>query len=170
MSAASRARAALSRLLTEAPVELKALDRHASELAAFEDALSAEDVERPVAAVVAVDLHAYYTAAETLFERIARLVDDAMPSGDGSHQALVEQMAADIPPLRPAVVSRDTATWLHSLRSFRHFFRHAYSVELDARRLAEHARALAEHHRGFREELDLAITFVRQTREALPEP
>ena len=44
-------------------------------------------------------------------------------------------MCLDAMPLRPAVIDDRAYAALDELRRFRHLFRHAYSVKLDARRL-----------------------------------
>ncbi len=87
-------------------------------------------------ALSAVALHAWYTGLETLFERIARELDGAVPSGERWHRALLSQMTAEIPGVRPAVLDTALATELAALLAFRHFFRHAYAVSLDADRLS----------------------------------
>ena len=40
-------------------------------------------------------------------------------------------MTYEIPGVRPALLSEDSARLLNSLRGFRHFFRHAYSIPLE---------------------------------------
>jgi hypothetical protein len=168
MSAARAARARLSRLLVEASVDLGALDALSAELRAQQAALHEPRPSRPILALASVDLHNYYTALESLFERIARHVDEAVPAGADWHVALVDQMAADLPPVRPAVIDTRQRAWLHELRRFRHFFRHAYAVELDPTRLREHVTALLEAHHDLADALERLLEFVRATREALP--
>ena len=46
-------------------------------------------------------------------------------------------MALDVEGVRPAVLSGATAGALRRLLGFRHFFRHAYAVDLDGARLEE---------------------------------
>jgi len=167
MSASNAVRARLSRLLLEAVEEIGALERISAELSEFHPALGIDPPGRPVLALVAVDLHDYYTAAETLFERIARAVDGSVPSGSESHLELVNQMAAELPPIRPAVLDSDTRRWLHDLRRFRDFFRHAYAVPLDAEHLRAHVDQLIRRDRDFRASLDTFLTFVRASRDAL---
>ena len=167
MTPADPVRARLSRLLAEARVESAALQRIAEEMARYRTDLDAVMPARPVLALVAVDLHDYYTAAEALFERVARPVDGDVPSGLDSHRELLEQMAADVPPVRPAVLSDDQRRWLHELRTFRHFFRHAYSVGLDPARLREHADRLLVRHPGLLEALQRFLAFIEETRDAL---
>jgi len=52
---------------------------------------------------VALNLHAFYSGVERLFELIARHVDRTLPSGDTWHRDLLYQMAGDLPETRPAL-------------------------------------------------------------------
>lgn len=61
-------------------------------------------------------------------------VDGALPTGDTAHQDLLDQMRADIPGLRPAVLDDDLYTALTELKGFRHRVRHSYGFDLDAAR------------------------------------
>ncbi|MCX5643956.1 MAG: hypothetical protein NTZ17_04625 [Phycisphaerae bacterium] len=54
---------------------------------------------------VALNLHGFYGGLERIFERIATVVDGARPSGEHWHQALLRQMAEEMPGVRPAVIS-----------------------------------------------------------------
>ncbi len=93
---------------------------------------------------VAVALHHAYGAVEGAFERICRVIEGSVPEGRDSHQALLESMSLEIAGIRPAVVSMMALGDLRRLLSFRHFFRHAYVVNLDPVRLEEvRSRALA---------------------------
>ncbi len=139
------AKVRVGRLLREARVDLQALGRIEAELADARARLGEQPADRPLQALVAVDLHDLYTAIESLFERIARSIDGEVPAGADWHRGLVYQMAAEIPGLRPALLDDDDVALLDRVRGFRHcfrhFFRHAYGVALDAERLCEHADA-----------------------------
>lgn len=87
----------------------------------------------------AVALHHAYGALEAALARIAR-VFGTEPSGANWHRALLESMVLEVPGIRPAIVSASTLPALRDLLAFRHFFRHAYSVPLDAARLAHLAQ------------------------------
>jgi hypothetical protein len=74
--------------------------------------------------------------------RIAK-VFGTEPSAANWHRSLLETMAMEVPGIRPAIVTAAALPDLRDLLAFRHFFRHAYSVPLDAsRRAALRARAL----------------------------
>lgn len=108
----------------------------------------------PMLSVVAVALHHYYGAAESVFERIARGFEGPPAPGARWHQELLERMALELAGIRPAVVSPGTRTGLRELLGFRHFFRHAYAVALDPQRLRQRAEALLALHRALCAELD----------------
>jgi hypothetical protein len=95
------------------------------------------DGPRSTQAQAAVALHHAYGAIESALARIARLLDDSPPEGPDWHQTLLAAMALDIESVRPAVLSRPALSALRRLLGFRHFFRHAYAVELDGKRLEE---------------------------------
>lgn len=57
---------------------------------------------------VALNLHGFYVGLERLFALIATIVDAAMPQGANWHQMLLRQMAAEVPRIRPAVISEGT--------------------------------------------------------------
>jgi hypothetical protein len=82
----------------------------------------------------AVALHHAYGAVESALARIAR-VFDTQPPGPNWHRALLETMAKEVPGIRPAILSASVLPSMRDLLAFRHFFRHAYSVPLDAGRL-----------------------------------
>ncbi len=52
------------------------------------------------------------------------------------HSALLWRMKMPIEGVRPALLSETSYKLLESLRAFRHVFRHAYSYEIDPKKLA----------------------------------
>lgn len=79
---------------------------------------------------VALNLHAFYSGLERLFELIARHVDGALPSGEAWHRDLLQQMAQDMARVRPAVLRQDSALTLDEFRRFRHLVRSVYTMSL----------------------------------------
>jgi hypothetical protein len=59
-------------------------------------------------------------------------------------------------------------TRLHRLLGFRHSFRHAYDVALDASELRRHADDLRELHPALVGAIERFLAFVQATRDALP--
>lgn len=169
MSSVRATRARLSRYLVEVRGERAALASLAEEIRSYRPALEAAEPDRPILALFASDLHDYYTALETLFERTARVFDGEVPAGAESHRELIDQMAAALPPFRPALLDDGLRVWLHDLRRLRHFVRHAYAVRLSAAELRRHADLLAHHHEGLYCALEAFFALARQTLDALPE-
>jgi len=134
---AEGARAAV--LLAEIRADRAAIDAQSTVL---ERALTSVpwDAEAPTLAVVAVALHHFYSAAESVFERVARAFEGVPERGDRWHRDLLERMAMDLDGIRPGVLRRDTVIALLPVLGFRHFFRHAYAVAFDPARLEGVAR------------------------------
>lgn len=84
-------------------------------------------------------LHHLYTATESIHERVVRLLDGAVPTGERSHHDLLTRVGVEVPGVRPAVLTPTTRARLARLLRFRHFFRHAYRIDL----LAEEVLATA---------------------------
>jgi hypothetical protein len=93
---------------------------------------------------VALNLHGFYAGLERLFEMIAAVVDGHVPRGENWHQVLLEQVAAETPAVRPAVISDKTRWILDEYRGFRHVVRNVYTFRFDpakVRKLVERAPA-----------------------------
>jgi hypothetical protein len=84
----------------------------------------------------AFSLQNFYMGTERIFEEVAKLVDRSLPSGGSSHRALLEQMALEIPNVRPAVILVDTLDRLQEYRGFRHVAIHLYAFELHSDRIS----------------------------------
>ena len=89
---------------------------------------------------VALNLHGFYGGLERLFQRIAAVVDGSVPQGANWHEVLLDQMAAEVPTVRPAVISTDTRDALDEYRGFRHVVRNVYTFKFDPAKV----QALAE--------------------------
>ena len=85
----------------------------------------------------ALNLHGFYAGLERLFVIVAERIDESMPSGANWHQELLQQMSAELPGVRPAVISRTLAADLERFRGFRHVVRNVYAYVLDPRRIGE---------------------------------
>lgn len=80
-------------------------------------------------------VHDFYTGMERIFEKIAPELNGGVPAGSAWHRALLENMALDIPTIRPPVVRRETLRILGEYLRFRHLFRNVYGFELEWERL-----------------------------------
>jgi len=79
----------------------------------------------------ALNLHSFYAGIERILEMIADTVDRTKPSSVNWHQELLRQMTAEIPGVRPAVLSLPTRNALDRYRGFRHVVRNVYTFNLD---------------------------------------
>ncbi|GMV43073.1 MAG: hypothetical protein AMXMBFR64_47890 [Myxococcales bacterium] len=141
MSTADRLRV----LLADLAADQGALEHHAETIRCCLESLPWEP-DAPVLSVVAVALHHWYGAAESAMERVIRSFE-GLPAQDSRwHQRILELSTREIPEVRPAILSPETADGLRDLLAFRHFFRHAYAISLSPVKLAANARALADTH------------------------
>jgi hypothetical protein len=124
----------LQRLRAEIRFDRDAFAQRITELASI-DLLSGSD-RAPQRAQAAVALHHAYGSVESIMVRVARHLEGDVPEGGDWHQALLHSMSLDIEGIRPALFSTGTVGVLRRLLGFRHFFRQAYAVELDAEQLA----------------------------------
>lgn len=102
---------------------------------------------------VALNLHGFYAGIERLFELIARRMDQNIPSGEAWHRDLLRQMAQDLPDIRPAAISQESAIVLDKFRRFRHLVQNIYVINLQADKMAELATALPALWDKLRDEL-----------------
>ena len=84
---------------------------------------------------VSYQLHNLYSTFEDLFKIIAKTFENYINNADRYHIELLKQMTLDIEGIRPALIAKESYNLLDNLRSFRHFFRHAYNYELDKRKI-----------------------------------
>jgi len=158
--------AALAVLLQEVRADREAVERHASTV---REALggAAWTAGSPTLSVVAVAAHHFYGAAQSIFERVARAFEGLPERSDRWHQELLERMALRLEGVRPAVLRRETVGALAPVLGFRHFFRHAYAVSFDPRRMRLAAEDLLAAHALLREDLDaLEATLALAVEEA----
>jgi hypothetical protein len=158
--------AAILVLTQEIGADRESLDRHVS-VARHALATAPWPAESPMLSVVAVALHHYYGAAESIFERVARAFEGAPARSDRWHQELLDRMTFVLEDVRPAVLRRETARALSPVLGFRHFFRHAYAVAFDARRLQLAVEDAVRSHALLSEDLD---AFERTLRAAARPP
>lgn len=96
----------------------------------------------PNRAYVAVALDHAYEAFESFLVRAARGLGLPLPVGDRWHVEILRAFAEEIAGVRPAVVPPEVLDDWEQLLGFRHFFRHAYRVELDPAKLAVNVERL----------------------------
>ncbi len=83
----------------------------------------------------AYQLHNLYCAFEDLFKVIADTFENHIQDESRYHTELLKRMTISIEGVRPSFLSAESYQLLDTLRAFRHFFRHAYTYELDERKV-----------------------------------
>lgn len=95
----------------------------------------------------ALDLHAFYTGIERMFELIASDLDESRPGSPHWHRDLLAQMGLALPDVRPAVVRPETRAALVEYLEFRHVVRNVYTFNLRPDRVAELVNGLQPAYR-----------------------
>jgi hypothetical protein len=151
----------LARLQQSLAVDCEALEARAAEVEELVGHWQRDgNLPRPELVLLAVNLHGWYTALETAFERVARLVDQSVPAGSAWHLELLEQMQLELPGVRPAALAPAAAAKLHELRKFRHFFRNAYALDLQPPLVRLRAEELLEVREPVSRQLTLLLRHV----------
>lgn len=110
----------------------------------------------------ALNLHGFYAGLERLLEIIADGVDQAKPGGAHWHDELLRQMAAEIPGVRPPVLSQETRDRLDRYRGFRHVVRNVYTYNLDPEQIGVLVKQLAPTMARVAQELTAFADFLEQ--------
>ena len=101
----------------------------------------------------------FYTGIESIFRRIALRVDGSLPRGEGWHIELLTLMAQETGK-RPAVIDQGFWEKLKEYLDFRHFFRHAYGVDLEWERMRPLVEGMREVFEGFERRVRLFLERV----------
>jgi hypothetical protein len=145
-------------------VEMKLIERL---LAEFDDLLCRVQQQQPnrveITALASV-LHAFYNGLESIFQFVAKNLDDQIPAGHKWHMDLLNRMACATKH-RPALLSAPTASLLKEYLSFRHFFRHSYTFFLDWNKFSTLALALPSTWQQVKRDLEAFLQTIAPTAE-----
>jgi hypothetical protein len=97
--------AALARLRGEMADDRVAMARRRSDLGEALRRLAHDPSDLAAIALEAWALHGWYTALESLIERVARQLDAEVPAGDRWHRELLAQATVDVLGVRTARLS-----------------------------------------------------------------
>lgn len=84
---------------------------------------------------LAYQFHNLYCAFEDLFKIVAKFFENTIEDESRYHIEPLKRMTLDIEGIRPPLISKELASVLDEFRAFRHFFRHAYSYEIDNKKI-----------------------------------
>ena len=111
---------------------------------------------------VALDLHGFYSNLERIFEFIAINIDKSLPQGTEWHKVLLDQMAKEIPQLRPALISDQTRKTLDEYRAFRHLIRNIYTHQIEPSKMQNLVQNLQQIFKQIRLELMAFARFLEK--------
>jgi hypothetical protein len=111
------------------------------------------------------ELNRLYNVLEKSFERLCEAFENHFEKAGDYHERLIERMSLDLPGIRPRFLPPEFRSPVRELKSFRHFFRHAYDPILRSDRLAELAAAAAGVSTAFPGWVDGFCDAIRATRE-----
>ena len=109
--------------------------------------------DRAYLEAAALYLHSFYSGVEQIFVEIARNVDEDVPAHENWHKVLALQMSAEIPTVRPPVISVETRYCLDEYRAFRHVVRNVYTFNLNPNRITELAAGLPACYEAVQQDL-----------------
>ncbi|MBM3293630.1 MAG: hypothetical protein FJY82_03810 [Candidatus Aminicenantes bacterium] len=114
------------------------LDRQFSEIAKIFGRIDKRKnlEDRVVLESLAYQLHNLYCAFEDVFKIVAGYFEINIEDKRKYHRGLLWRMTVSVEGVRPSLLSSEAFALLDSLRAFRHFFRHAYTYELDPKKVA----------------------------------
>ncbi len=119
---------------------------------------------------VVLNLHGFYRGWERVFRHIADALDGDVPGGQDWHQRLLEQMAGEVPGVRPAVISDWVREALDEFRRFRHVVHHVYTFSVDPLRVARLVERLEEVWPRARAELEALGAYLQQCSNHIDAP
>jgi len=115
---------------------------------------------------LAYQLHNLYNAVEDLLKVVADVFENSLRDLPRWHTELLERMRLEIEGIRPALLSPELYSLLDELRSFRHFFRHAYGRRLREERVLEVLRRAREAHPLLKRDLEHFLNRLGASLEA----
>lgn len=110
----------------------------------------------------ALNLHDFYAGLERIFHQIATIIDGSLPTGREWHRDLLQQMQADLPDLRPPVLSSEVSHAIDEFLRFRHVVRNIYAFQFDPNSLERLAQLMPLVFRQAKAELLAFAEFLEQ--------
>lgn len=111
---------------------------------------------------VALNLHGFYSGLERIFALIAETIDDSLPQGENWHLLLLQQSSKEIRQIRPAVISKDSASRLNEYRGFRHVVRNVYTYHFDPEKVGKLVASLDDLFTQLKAEISAFADFLEQ--------
>lgn len=106
---------------------------------------------------ISYQLHNLYSAFEDLFKIVAKAFENHINDISQYHIELLKRMTLSIKGIRPSLLSKESYILLDNLRAFRHLFRHAYSYEIDKRKIKMVLDDAAELKKIYRNDIEIFL-------------
>jgi len=103
------------------------INRRVNRVGSFEN----EDDNNMALESLAVNLCHFYESLESMFSRIAKIVDGNMPSGGSWHDELLQQLLSDFMQTRIPVLSMETYRAVKEYKDFRHKSYKDFAIRYD---------------------------------------
>jgi uncharacterized protein YutE (UPF0331/DUF86 family) len=100
---------------------------------------------------VAALIHNFYNGVENVFKQLVISKGLSIPQGPSWHIDLIEICVAN------QIISRTTSDMLKEYLSFRHFFSHAYSFDVDEEQLAPLLEKIKDVHKALIKDISKAL-------------
>lgn len=101
-----------------------------------------------------------YSCYEDIFKHIARVFENRIQNMSSWHSELLNRMLIEVPKIRPAVLTQETAAVLDEMRAFRHVFRSSYVFTIDAERVTRLEKRWQSAKGKIRKEIENFLTRV----------
>ena len=116
---------------------------------------------RSIEIEIARYLYDFYKQLENIFARIAREIDQELPTGEEWHKILLQKMGEHTS-TRNAVLTQETCSELQTLLGFRHVFLYVYGDELDYEEMLINANRVNEVFPNISNELQAFILYLQK--------
>ncbi len=102
-----------------------------------------------------------YSGFESIFKNIAKTFENNIEQ-DYWHKSLLDRMKLEVEDLRPRLVSDESYYCLDDLRAFRHFFRHAYDMDLEEEKFEIVAKKALRLKGLYNNDFEKFLSFIKE--------
>lgn len=132
------------------------------------DGVSEEQKAWVINAAVSSCVSGLFTGMEEILRGLLALIDEYVPAGEGSHQAILDQASVRVNDLRPPIISETVYQALTDLKGFRHFERHNYRFRFDGALVQENVARTEELIPAFIRDVEAFIELMSDTPDDQP--